>query len=56
MYDAKNFENTNIVDINETQNALRCDCIGDRTYFNQIQYENMFEFKTVHIPIENVIE
>ena len=51
MYDAKNFN-----EIKEEKDCLRCDCIGDRAYFRQIQYETMFEFKTVHIPVENVIK
>lgn len=51
MYDAKNF-----TDVKKEKDCLRCDCIGDRAYFRQIQYETMFEFKTAHIPVENVIK
>lgn len=51
MYDVKNFEETK-----ESKDCLRCDCIGDRSYFQQIQYECMFQFKTVHIPVENLIK
>jgi hypothetical protein len=51
MHDVKNFE-----DIKENEDCNRCDCIGDRTYFKQIQYESMFEFKTVHVPMENIIK
>lgn len=51
MYDVKNDSN-----INDEKDCLRCDCIGDRAYFQQIQYDTMFEFKTVHIPMENIIK
>jgi len=51
MYDAKNFE-----EVKKEKDTLRCECIGDRAYFRQIQYESMFEFKTAHIPVENVIK
>lgn len=57
MYDAKTLNNVNeLNNIRETNDCIRCDCIGDRAYFRQIQYESMFEFKTVHIPMENVIK
>ncbi|MBV7276570.1 hypothetical protein [Clostridium thailandense] len=57
MYDAKVqnsvLDNYDSIDSN---NSMRCDCIGDRSYFKQVQYESMFEFKSMHIPIENVIK
>jgi hypothetical protein len=51
MYDAKNFD-----DVKKEKDTLRCECIGDRAYFRQIQYESTFEFKTAHIPVENIIK
>lgn len=51
MYDVKNSKQV----IEEEKGSMRCDCISDRAYFRQIQYESMFEFKALHIPIENIV-
>lgn len=57
MYDAKIPSSAiDSYDFKDSNNSMRCDCVGDRAYFKQIQYESMFEFKSMHIPIETVIK
>lgn len=57
MYDAKNLNNlSELNNAIESNDNMRCDCIGDRAYFKQIQCESMFEFKSLHIPIDNIIK
>ncbi len=51
MYDIKD---SNVYQ--ESNDFVRCDCIGDRSYFKQVQYESMFQLKAIHIPIENIIK
>lgn len=51
MYDIKDSKQ-----YEEMNDSIRCDCIGDRNYFKQIQYESMFELKSIHVPIETIIK
>lgn len=51
MYDIKEFK-----ELEENKNKLRANCIGDRHYFKNIQHQSMFEFKSIHIPTENLIK
>lgn len=50
MYDIKSIEK-----LEENKDSLRSDCIGDRSYFKQIQYECMFELKSIHVPTEGLL-
>ncbi|NMM62689.1 hypothetical protein HBE96_08270 [Clostridium sp. P21] len=40
----------------KNKDLIRCECIGDRNYFQQIQYESMFQLKSNHVPIETIIK
>ncbi|MCI1944165.1 hypothetical protein [Clostridium luticellarii] len=51
MYDIKNFK-----ELEESKNKLRANCIGDRGYFNNFQYQSMFELKSIHVPIKSIIK
>ncbi|CAB1245147.1 hypothetical protein ACFHWD_17350 [Clostridium sp. MT-14] len=51
MYDIKNSE-----ELEEKKCKLRANCIGDRGYFNNFQNQSMFELKSIHIPIKNIIK
>lgn len=57
MYDAKILNSVvENYDSKDSNDSMRCDCIGDRSYFRQVQCESIFELKTMHIPIERVIK
>ncbi|MEY7999998.1 hypothetical protein AB8U03_07265 [Clostridium sp. Mt-5] len=51
MYDIKDFK-----EIEENKCKIRANCIGDRGYFNSFQYQSMFELKSIHVPMKNVIK
>ncbi len=51
MYDIKQSD-----EFEKNNDLIRCECIGDRCYFKQIQSESMFQLKSIHVPIETVIK
>ncbi|MHC6179870.1 hypothetical protein ACYUJ6_08435 [Clostridium sp. JNZ X4-2] len=51
MYDIKNFK-----ELEENKGKLRANCIGDRGYFNNLQNQSMFELKSIHVPMKNMIK
>ncbi|AKA68491.1 MULTISPECIES: hypothetical protein [Clostridium] len=42
--------------LEKDKDLVRCECIGDRNYFQQIQCESMFQLKSAYVPIESIIK
>jgi len=52
MYDAKD---NNVKTIHITNN-LKNGCIGDRSYFMNVQKESLMNFKSSYVPTEKIIK